>query len=93
MAEEYVRHIERQLRELDARISSAEERLQDGAPEARAETLDALAHMKSRHKALEQRLADAKAQGAENWSDFHASMREDIDALADTFERWLTRTG
>ena len=50
-----------------------------------------MAHLRGRRDALLNRIEEAKAKGADQWSELHASLQEEADALTDTLERWLTR--
>lgn len=91
-SEDYIRHIEQQLRDVDAKLVSAKAALAaEGDIESKARDLEEWSRLKLRHEELEKRVEDAKRANPEDWSDLHTSFREEVDALVDTMERWLTR--
>jgi hypothetical protein len=87
----YLRHLESQLADVDAKLARARTSIDAGRPADRAKALEDWSELRIRHKNLASRIETAKREGAETWSALHTSFREEADALADTLERWLTK--
>lgn len=85
----YIDHIKQSMKDLEARIADTRRAFEEAAGEAKAERLDALERLETRHRDLQKRLEDAYARHAEDWSALRAGFQEDIDALTDAFERLI----
>jgi uncharacterized protein (DUF3084 family) len=88
---DYLEQLEGQLEEIDAGLQRAETALAEGRTGEREKALAELADLRLRRDAIEKRIEEAKSKGADAWSDLHVSFREEMDGLADTVERFLTR--
>jgi len=89
----YVSHLKARLAEIDAGIARLKDAVhaQDSTEEGKSSALAQLAGLRLRHETLAQRIAEAEAKGAAEWSALHESFKEEADALHDTMERWLTK--
>jgi hypothetical protein len=88
---EYIEHLERKLRQIDDLIERQTSRLENSDTPDKLSALDELTHLRMRHDDLAKRIDEAKAKGADAWSDLHTSFQEEADGLRETFEQWLTR--
>jgi hypothetical protein len=88
---EYIEHLERKLRQIDKLIDRQKSRLENSDAPDKLSALDELTHLRMRHDDLTKRIDEAKAKGADAWSDLHTSFQEEADGLRETFEKWLTR--
>ena len=88
---DYVADLKAKLHTVDNNIERATKLLENGKLQDKAHALSEMAHLRQRHDELVERIEEAKAKGAEHWSDLHTSFQEEADALVDTLERWLTK--
>lgn len=88
---DYTEHLKKTLHALDLDIEQARSRLEASDPEGKATLLAELGQLNIRHDHLAERIAVAREHGSDDWSAFRTSLQEDVDALEDTLERWLTR--
>ena len=88
---DYVSRLESKLQDIDKSIERAQKLLEGPELSDKYRALGELAHLRGRRDALLNRIEEAKAKGADQWSELHASLQEEADALTDTLERWLTR--
>jgi hypothetical protein len=88
---DYITHLEATLRDVDGNIERAKLMLEGPGIPDKMQALADLTHLRARHDELVQRIKDAKAEGATDWSALHMSFQEEADALVDTLDRWLTR--
>jgi len=89
--DDYVQHFEVQLGQVDKKLAKAQAAFETGNLEQKAEALAELTRLRQRHDELVERIGGAKEDGATDWSTLHTSFREEIDGLADTLERFITR--
>ncbi|MDU8946208.1 hypothetical protein [Ovoidimarina sediminis] len=90
---DYIDYLEQQLNIVDQGIARTRRHFETSDVSGKVAALADLRQLESRRDALTSRIAEAKEMGADQWSDFHVSLKEEADALRDTIESWLTRLG
>jgi hypothetical protein len=88
--ETYLEHLEKRLGLVDAKIAKARARHDKGAPREKVETAGELALLEAKHQELSKKIKDAADHHAEDWSVFHTETQEDLDALLEALDRWIT---
>ncbi len=91
-ASDYEAHLKSKLDEVDRGIRHATSMFEGGDIAEKSRALHELTRLRNRHDELLKRVEAAKTAGADQWSALHMSLKEEADALADTLEKWLTRT-
>jgi Tfp pilus assembly protein PilO len=87
----YIDHLTQRLDAIETALERERERLDAAAVEDKVEAVTSLSHLKQQYKTVQERLRKAKRDHAETWSDAHAGFREELDGIADTLERLLTK--
>ena len=83
----YIEDLKGEMRELETEIARARRHLDSGALRDKPHAAGELATLEGDHRQLEQRLAEAEKDDAEDWSDIHTGQREQLDAMGDALER------
>ncbi len=85
----YLAKLRAQLADVDAKIASAERRHDSGAPADKVAAAGELAMLRDRRHEISERMEQAAAQGAKDWSSLHAELETDLESLGIAVERWL----
>lgn len=87
----YISRLQRRLKEVERSLDMEHQKLSEGDLPDKVAALKSLARLQARHKSLEERLEKARENHAENWSDIHAGLREELDGIADAIEKLIVR--
>lgn len=88
--ESYQEHLTERLRIVDAKLAKALAQHEKGDFQMKVDSAGDLALLKAKHRELCEKIRKANEQHAENWSSLHTEFQEDIDALLETLESWIT---
>lgn len=89
---DYIDELKGQLRRLETSMASARQRLEAGALKDRPDAAGDLAVLESRHGELAARIAEAEKDDAEDWSNLHSGLQEQIDGIRETLSRMFGPT-
>lgn len=87
----YIDHLNQRLDAIESALERERDRLDAAPADDKAEALTSLSHLEQRYKTVQARLRKAQSNHAETWSDAHAGFREELDGIADSLEKLLTK--
>lgn len=87
----YLENLNQQIQVVDHKIDKAKKQLEEGTLKDKVDAARELSALEARRHELSDRLKQASTQHAEDWSQLHATFKEDLDSLSDALERWITQ--
>lgn len=87
----YIDDLQSRARSIDQKLATARKNIESGEAPATVDALKEIAWLETRQKNLLERLKEAESKHAEDWSEWHKGLREDLDGVLDMIERLIVR--